>query len=195
MDIKSYRAFDPTATRRVTPQRIGSFLCQSLGQFIESVDLDGIAETDRLLDDLRRRLHAHGDGASPPANLPSHARRCAADHAGLFASLLSLGGGVLGIDASGWSSQEEIEFSRIPCTATGYILQYLQLIALSDHIGDTEGIEAMKRYLDWTIDRRAPAEGGPETIAALRCGSATSHGTSMTKGKMPSRRSSPNISV
>lgn len=172
MDVKSYSAFDPNATRDVILAKAGAQTLGGLDRFLGFVDerLSDLAED--LPAALLRRMAAEtpdGAGANPDVVLRLAADcRLAGRFTSLFLGHLDLIGGLLDIDPSDWESREKQDVLRTKFTAAQNVPHYLRLKALEDVAGRNAATDAMKWFLDWSIEQRPPATDGPQTIAEMR---------------------------
>lgn len=171
MDIKSYRAYDPGATRDVILAVAAAQTLNGLDRFLGFVEeqLRDLAED--LPKALLQRMASEtlsGAGADRDAVLRIATDCRFADRfTGLFLGHLDLIHGLLGIDPSNWESREKRNVLRTKFTAAQHVPRYLQLKALEDVAGRDAAMDTMRRFLDWNIAQRPPSTDGPKTIAEM----------------------------
>lgn len=172
MDIQSYRAFDASATTPLMPAQAGSQTLAGLDQFLGYVESRLHCPVEDLVETMLRHLTARASGtasADPRVVLQLAASRAfAVRFPALFVAQLNLIGELLDLEQDVWECEEGMDVLGMAFTSAQYVPRYLWLVALIDLIGEAEGTDMMKEFLDWSIAQRPVATRGPKTIAELR---------------------------
>jgi len=165
VDVKSYRAYDPGATRDLILAEAGAQALGGLDRFLRFVDehLNGPVEDlaaallQRTASETRVRKSADPDAVLRLAT----DRRFADRFTRLFLGHVDLICGLLGIDPPGWEPRETKTILRTKITAAQNVPQHLRLKALEDVSGRSAAMDTMKRFLDWSIAQLPPGTDGP----------------------------------
>ena len=154
MDIRSYQAFDPTSAASVVVAQFSLALQNAMDRFLGYASDHFATSKDELLSSLRNQMNQLAGEDWTATTLEDLAP--------------AIVGAILEVDPAAPEAEEQTDVLKTRLTSLQYLYRYAEAQVLVGLLGREKGIEAVKAYLDWTIEQRPLNTSGPDTISEMR---------------------------